>query len=813
MGFGSFDELVARAARHGPYPFQARLAEEGLPEVLRVPTGAGKTLAAVLPWLFRRRFHPDQDVREATPRWLVYVLPQRTLVEQVRDDVQGWLANLGLSDQIGLHVLMGGEASDAWSSWWVFPERDAVFVGTQDMILSRLLMRGYAESRAAWPRSFGLLHSGAQFVFDEVQQMGPGLGTSLQLQGLREKLGTAAPSKSMWMSATVDVSQLSTVDFAHNPGSEVSLSDRDTQNPALQERLSGTRRVQQVEIDTKPAAYPRTVAELATAKHREGTRTIVVLNTVDRARAVYEALVKAKPEANLILAHSRFRPPERRGLLQRVTDEPGKEGTIVVSTQVLEAGVDLCSCVMISELASWSSIVQRAGRCNRCGQHRDARFIWLPLSDRLAAPYLPEELAASSRFLTELDGADVTSLDLQERRSTLLPAVYDVLRRQDLLDLYDTSADLSGNDVDVSRWIRDPDTSGCFVAWRDLDDQWQIDPRDWPRIGRDELCPAPIREVRTRVAGDKKTKPQPAVMYDPVQRVWRRVQPHELRPGTIVILDAVRGGYLSEVGWHPTSSEPVEPVTDSPGPPAATNENEDAAAQKPGLRPWVTLATHLDDTKQQAEKLAAELTTTDLTRSHMDAAVSAALHHDVGKAHPVYGRALAQVSADGQVPDDDLVWAKSPTAGTTPLRYEVPRFRHDLVTAIMLLDPALGLLAEEQEPDLVAYLAAAHHGKVRLTVRAMPDESSDDQNPPRILGVESDSTTVQFRLPDGRVVPPSVMRLDAFQLGSSAVGDSWQTRTQRLLLREDLGPFRLGFLEAFVRAADARASARPGEAT
>ncbi|MGH3989496.1 MAG: DEAD/DEAH box helicase family protein, partial [Pseudonocardiaceae bacterium] len=79
-----------------PYQYQSRLAEQGLPDVLRVPTGTGKTLAATLPWLYRRVEHPDPVVRQATPRWLVIVLPQRALVEQTVRVIKGWLDNLGL---------------------------------------------------------------------------------------------------------------------------------------------------------------------------------------------------------------------------------------------------------------------------------------------------------------------------------------------------------------------------------------------------------------------------------------------------------------------------------------------------------------------------------------------------------------------------------------------------------------------------------------------------------------------------------------------------------------------------------------------
>ena len=77
-----------------------------------------------------------------------------------------------------IHVLMGGVEA---AKWLDHVDRPAVIVGTQDMLLSRALMRGYASSRAIWPMEFALLHEDAQWVFDEVQLMGAGRATSAQL--------------------------------------------------------------------------------------------------------------------------------------------------------------------------------------------------------------------------------------------------------------------------------------------------------------------------------------------------------------------------------------------------------------------------------------------------------------------------------------------------------------------------------------------------------------------------------------------------------------------------------------------------------
>jgi CRISPR-associated endonuclease/helicase Cas3 len=269
-----------------PYPYQSGLAEHGLPDVLRVPTRTGKTLAATPPWLYRRLEHPDPVVRQTTPHWLVVVLPQRALVEQTVWVIEGWLRNLRLG--IPVHVLMGGEDTGD-HDWKTHPEPERIFVGTLDMVLSRLLMRGFAEGRSTWPMSFGLLHAGVQFVFDEVQLMGPGLPTSLQLQGLREELGTAVPCRSMWMSATLDPTELRTVDFRRER-SVVELGDDDRDGP-LRIPLMAPRTVRRLNLgDVEGRRYPRTLAERVTAEHRPGTRTLVVLNTVERATALFDEL-------------------------------------------------------------------------------------------------------------------------------------------------------------------------------------------------------------------------------------------------------------------------------------------------------------------------------------------------------------------------------------------------------------------------------------------------------------------------------------------------------------------------------------------
>ncbi len=93
---------------------------------------------------------------------------------------------------------------------------------------------------------------------------------------------------------------------------------------------------------------------------------LVVCNTIGSATDLFEELTN-KPisgDTSLVYLSSAVRPKDRRRRIERLRSADN-ERFIVVSTQVVEAGVDIDMDAVWRDFAPFDSIVQAAGRCNR----------------------------------------------------------------------------------------------------------------------------------------------------------------------------------------------------------------------------------------------------------------------------------------------------------------------------------------------------------------------------------------------------------------------------------------------------------------
>jgi CRISPR-associated endonuclease/helicase Cas3 len=811
------DFFKAGSGGKNPRPCQIQLAKQPWPETWVIPTGFGKTAGVLAAWIWKVA-QKDAD----TPRRLVYCLPMRTLVEQtenaikpngadssneVTEPTKGWLAaakaEFGL--EIEFHVLMGGRSRERSGTpgWIMKPERPAILVGTQDILVSAAVMRGYGVSRYRWPVDFALLNNDAFWVFDEVQLTGATLATSAQLEAFRRKLQTGRNCRTLWMSATLNPTWLKTADFT--PVDKCRSHDLSAADLAEAPQLWHARKsLQPLQISSgdlnkkTEKAYAAQVAKHAVEKTKPGTNTIVFLNTVRRAQAVFDAL-KKNAELDVILVHSRFRKADRDERMRQLRADPPAQGRIIVATQALEAGVDVTSATMITEIAPWSSLVQRFGRCNRYGECGEvgADIFWvdLPDSETEARPYTLEDLTNARAILKGSSDRGLLSACGPSDLAAIPPSAPPrgaVIRRRDLLDLFDTDPDLSGFDVDISLYVRDADDTDVRMFWRPTEKAGP--PEDAPEPEREELCPVPIGGTKELLG--RKRDPVKAWRWDALAKRWRSTNEKEVFPGMTLWVDAKCGGYDAEKGFDPEANTQILPVqAPAPGQAEQSMGGDPDTASK--VR--VSLARHAAHVRDEARVLSESL---HLSTDDRDLLLEAALWHDLGKAHEAFVALTTAALTDGVRPPL-AKWPaiKGEQRPSSPRKY----FRHELVSA-------LAYLAHHdwsKEASLAAYLIAAHHGKVRMRIRALPNERPAEPGKLFARGV-TDGDVLPETILDSIAVPATALDLDIMQLGEGRCGQSWQARTQALL--KQYGPFRLAWLEALLRIADWRASAAEEEA-
>jgi CRISPR-associated endonuclease/helicase Cas3 len=781
----SFDEFFREATGRPPYGYQARLAGGGLPAVVQAPTGCGKT-GIVLAWLWRRLHGEDPA---ATPRRLIYALPQRSLVEQVAGEVSGWLSRLPEAKDVALHVVMGG-AGESQRQWRLDMHRPAIVVGTVDSLVSKALNRGYGIGRASYPIDFALVTNGAHWVIDEVQLCPESTTTLRQLAGFAAKLGTAEPFGLTCMSATVPKMLLGTIDNPAPGPADVLTIEPAERTGELAVRLGAQRTIRR--LAAEPGDY-QAIADEAVQRHRPGSLTLVVLNTVEAARKVHAALSDGPAERTLL--HSRFRGHERQELVRRVTGPPGGTGHIVVATQVVEAGLDLNAAVLITEAAPWPCIVQRAGRCNRTGMIDGAELIWIRPADH--PPYPEPDIAATVAELETLGGAAVTGETLLERSVPTTDVPVAVLRRPDLVGLFDTAPDLSGADIDIAPYVRDTDDLDVQLAWA----VWEsarpdgAPPADAKAPTAEWRCRVPLKGVAALLKRDI-----PVWRLDQAVGRWARVtRQQRARPGEVLLVAAADGGYNRVSGFDsavrgpvpdsPVLDAPVSPALDRPEQDVATGTEEAFGADSASLarQDWMTLQQHSDETRDHARALLAALRP-NLPAGAAQTVVTAAYLHDAGKAHKIWQDALCALATSERKAEIEAngPWAKSDGSGRLRFAKDVP-FRHELASLLLLDGPLRPLLTEaranaevgartdadaptDPDADLARYLVLAHHGRLRIQVRD-PGEASEGS----LLGLEQGTI---WSVPElfGQPAAELTVDVEQFGLGGNGPGPAWRWR-------------------------------------
>ncbi|MGH8909414.1 MAG: type I-G CRISPR-associated helicase/endonuclease Cas3g [Egibacteraceae bacterium] len=760
-----------------PFPFQEAMAGRSSP-VVAVPTGFGKTEGVVVPWLYA---HARGD--EVTTR-LFYCLPMRVLVEQIHRRIEALVAAAGVD--VAVRRTLGGAVVDDWVD---APDRPTIVVGTVDLLISRALNRGYAASPGMWPAYFAACHSDATWVLDEVQLFGAALPTTLQLQAFRAAFGAFGRTETVWMSATIPAQGLATVDHpAIDAATYFTITDQDKAHDQLGQRWTA-RKTGEVVEGPPTAEGVLGVHDHALDRYGEAAFTLAVVNTVKDAQDLHKRLGarlrRAKRDVPLAPLHSRFRPLDRAERTTRL-EEVAAGGGIAVCTQVVEAGVDLDASALVTELCPWPSLVQRLGRVNRRGRREapaEVRIHGTP-AKLDGKPYPAAALQATADRLRP--GADLSPAALSAIPAPADPQRWSVVRRADLLQLFDTTPSLEGEHTSVAEWVRDVEQVHVWVGWRPGAPSNDPDQPE-PALAAAELCPVPIGEAREYL------RRAPLWLRSRVDGQWSRAQADEVRPGIQLCADAAQGGYHPEIGWAVKAAAAVPPVA---APTAVADDVVAGDAERFTDTP-LTLADHSLDARAEAERICAGRARP-LLSGLASVVRQAAWLHDVGKAHGQFQDAVRKINPEL---DGDMPWAKSGRLGR--LCFERGFYRHEVASALRVADAVAAGEVDCADPDLLVYLVGAHHGKARMGI-PLPQRQDDPDH--YVAGLDQDDPLPEIDCGDGlRLVAWTVSNLDAW---SHVDGGRWAAIARRLLAAH--GPFRLAYLEWLVRAADWAASKSPG---
>jgi CRISPR-associated endonuclease/helicase Cas3 len=323
---------------------------------LTLPTGVGKTLLAATWALEQRRRLAGQG---GTPPRIIVVLPFLSIIDQMDREYRRLLQVP--EDQVGQSELLmtshslserrfeleGEELGAAYTRFFLDTWRSEVVITTFDQLLLAL----FSPRTRHQIRFHRLLD--ALIVLDEVQTL-PCRLWDLVDQALRA-LSEEGQCRLLMMSATQPALLTGAYELAGDETEDAGLFAQ------FRRYRIHCRHREELDLD----AFIAELLGRLPQWRRRGLRVLITLNTRASARTVWRALNDAARKRLPVWLISADVTPEDR--LEKIAGigQEGRPPCIVVSTQTIEAGVDIDVDLTLRDFAPLDAIIQVAGRCNR----------------------------------------------------------------------------------------------------------------------------------------------------------------------------------------------------------------------------------------------------------------------------------------------------------------------------------------------------------------------------------------------------------------------------------------------------------------
>lgn len=321
---------------------------------LSVPTGGGKTLASL-------RFALHHAAKRRLDR-VIYIIPYTSIIDQNAEVVRNVLepeAPLGNSRRTVLehHSNLGAE-QQTYEDKLLCEDWDApVIYTTMVQFLEALFGAG--------TRGVRRMHqlANAVLIFDEVQTV-PMRCVHLFNQALNFLVQES--------NSTV-VLCTATQPLLHQVDSKKGALMLAPQAELMPDANSLFRTMKRVDVHDKRRSggwCDADLSEFAIEALREQGSCLVIVNTKKAARQLYQLVVSETGTEGIFHLSTDMCPTHRKAVLAEVIKNleiPGQR-VLCISTQLIEAGVDVDFRTVIRFLAGLDSIAQAAGRCNRHGR-------------------------------------------------------------------------------------------------------------------------------------------------------------------------------------------------------------------------------------------------------------------------------------------------------------------------------------------------------------------------------------------------------------------------------------------------------------
>jgi CRISPR-associated endonuclease/helicase Cas3 len=315
---------------------------------LSVPTGGGKTLSSLRYALgHAKNFNKDR---------IFYIIPFTTIIDQNAKDIKDILCRDDVILEHHSNLVVDNQQEDykLLTERWDSP----IILTTMVQFLDTLFSGGTQGVRR--------LHNLANsiIIFDEIQ--------AIPIKCINI-FNSAINFLSNICNATI-ILCTATQPLLSTTKMPLKLSENPNIILDMQEKFEQFKRVNLVDKRLVGGYDAVSIKDLVLNTMDQVESVLVILNTKNSAKEIFNKLKKANidlpKEKQYLIFHlsTNMCPSHRMKILKDMREKLGKEKVICISTQLIEAGVNISFGCVVRSLAGLDSIAQAAGRCNRHGE-------------------------------------------------------------------------------------------------------------------------------------------------------------------------------------------------------------------------------------------------------------------------------------------------------------------------------------------------------------------------------------------------------------------------------------------------------------